>query len=198
MKRNRIFPRVILLLAILSLCFAATATAAQDDLTHVRLGMTPFQDMLAIVVGDEQGIYEQVGIDLEFIHLPYEAVTEAVAAGSLDLGSICETTVVTSWDAFPHQRLGNSSIPLKARRSWCALNLACQLTKRISLPWAIIPRLWRRQFPARGLGCAHDQRHRYGNGRWRRVSRRRPGYHRCQCHRPESGRRFGGFPHRRG
>ncbi len=107
MKGNKILLRVLLLLAVLALGFGAMTTVAQDDLTHVRLGMTPFQDMLAIVVGEEQGIYDQVGIDLEFIHLPYEAVTEAVAAGSLDLGSICETTVVTSWDAFPHQRLGN-------------------------------------------------------------------------------------------
>ncbi len=107
MKWNRVSRRVLLLVTVLSLCFGATTAIAQDELTHVRLGMTPFQDMLAIVVGDEQGIYEQVGIDLEFIHLPYEAVTEAVAAGSLDLGSICETTVVTTWDAFPHQRLGN-------------------------------------------------------------------------------------------
>ena len=107
MKRTKFFARVLLVLSIVLLLFGISTAVAQDELTHVRLGMTPFQDMLAIVVGDEQGIYEQVGLDIEFIHLPYEAVTEAVAAGSLDIGSICETTVVTTWDAFPHQRLGN-------------------------------------------------------------------------------------------
>ncbi len=107
MKRTKFFARVLLVLSIVLLLFGISTAVAQDELTHVRLGMTPFQDMLAIVVGDEQGIYEQVGLDIEFIHLPYESVTEAVAAGSLDIGSICETTVVTTWDAFPHQRLGN-------------------------------------------------------------------------------------------
>jgi len=109
MKRNAFAKRTLLPLLILSLLFSAgvAPAVAQDELTHIRLGMTPFQDMLAIQVGAEQGFYEQVGIDLELINLPYEAVTEAIAAGSLDIGSICETTVVTSWDAFPEQRLAN-------------------------------------------------------------------------------------------
>jgi len=98
MKKTTVAKRMLLPLLILSLLFSASLApaVAQDELTHMRLGMTPFQDMLAIQVGAEQGFFEQVGIDLELINLPYEAVTEAIAAGSLDIGSICETTVVTS------------------------------------------------------------------------------------------------------
>ena len=109
MKRYQLLRRMLLPLLIVSLLFtfSMAPAVAQDELTHVRLGMTPFQDMLAIQVGAELGFYEQAGIDLELINLPYEAVTEAIAAGSLDIGSICETTVVTSWDAFPQQRLAN-------------------------------------------------------------------------------------------
>lgn len=101
-KNFILFPTISLFLT-----FNTWVVSAADHLTPIRIGMTAFQDMLAIKVGDEQGIYKRVGLDIEFINLPYAAITEALAGGSLDLGCICETTVVTTWDNFPNQRIAN-------------------------------------------------------------------------------------------
>ncbi|MEW6579578.1 MAG: ABC transporter substrate-binding protein [Chloroflexota bacterium] len=98
---------VVALIAVVFASSGVVPTTAQDELIPVRLALTPFQDMLSIQVGVEQGFYEQVGIDLQLLNVPYETVTEILAAGEADLSAMCETTIVTVWDTFPKQRIAN-------------------------------------------------------------------------------------------
>jgi|GEM_PF-1272656 len=81
--------------------------SSEQGLTKMKIGLTAFQDMLSIKFGNDKGFYKQAGLDLEIVDLPYEVVTEAYASGAIDIGAICETTVVTDWDKFPQNRIVN-------------------------------------------------------------------------------------------
>jgi ABC-type nitrate/sulfonate/bicarbonate transport system substrate-binding protein len=61
------------------------APVQAQELTTVRYAVSPFQDTLLPIIGEEMGWYEEEGLDVEFIILGWTEVQEALAAGQADV-----------------------------------------------------------------------------------------------------------------
>ena len=58
-----------ILLVLLVAVFAIVGVQAQDEIVSVRYGVSPFQDTLLPVLGQEFGWYAEEGLDVEFVIL---------------------------------------------------------------------------------------------------------------------------------
>lgn len=73
---------------------------AQDEVVKVRYGISPFQDTLLPILGQEMGWYEEEGLDVEFVILGWTEVQEALAAGEVDVAINNETSVIATHENF--------------------------------------------------------------------------------------------------
>ena len=74
---------------------AASVTAASEDPTKIKLGISPFQDTMLPIVAEQKGWFEEAGLDVELTTLGWDAVMPAVASGAVD-AAINNTTGVVS------------------------------------------------------------------------------------------------------
>ena len=87
---------LILLLAL----FAFGGAQAQDEAVSVRYGVSPFQDTLLPILGQEFGWYAEEGLDVEFVILGWTEVQEALAAGEVDVAINNISSVIATYDTF--------------------------------------------------------------------------------------------------
>ena len=87
---------IVLLLAV----FAVGGVQAQDEMVSVRYGVSPFQDTLLPILGQEFGWYAEEGLDVEFVILGWTEVQEALAAGEVDVAINNISSVIATFDAF--------------------------------------------------------------------------------------------------
>lgn len=85
-----------LLLVVLVCSITVLPVGAQEELVKVRYGVSPFQDTLLPVLGEEMGWYEEEGLDVEFVVLGWTEVQEALAAGEVDVAINNETSVIAT------------------------------------------------------------------------------------------------------
>ena len=69
--------------------------AGGGDPNTVRLGISPFQDTMLPIIGQEKGWFAEEGLKVELKTLAWNAVTPSVASGSVDV-AINNTTGVVS------------------------------------------------------------------------------------------------------
>ncbi|WP_233194907.1 ABC transporter substrate-binding protein [Cryobacterium sp. M91] len=81
----------------------ATGGSAQDGagLTTMKVGISPFQDTYLPIIGTEKGWFEEVGLDVQFQSLAWNAVMPVVASGDIDLAVYATTGVVATANADP-------------------------------------------------------------------------------------------------
>ncbi len=89
-----------ILLVLLVVVFAITGVQAQDEMVSVRYGVSPFQDTLLPILGQEFGWYAEEGLDVEFVILGWTEVQEALAAGEVDVAINNISSVIATFDAF--------------------------------------------------------------------------------------------------
>ena len=89
-----------ILLVLLVAVFAIVGVQAQDEMVSVRYGVSPFQDTLLPVLGQEFGWYAEEGLDVEFVILGWTEVQEALAAGEVDVAINNISSVIATYDAF--------------------------------------------------------------------------------------------------
>ncbi|MDL5054615.1 ABC transporter substrate-binding protein [Oscillatoria laete-virens NRMC-F 0139] len=99
MKKFHKMLLIVLLFALLILPTVALVTA-QGEMIQVRYGVSPFQDTLLPVLGQEMGWYEEEGLDVEFVILGWTEVQEALAAGQVDVAINNETSVIATHQNF--------------------------------------------------------------------------------------------------
>ncbi len=70
---------------------------AQEDgePTKIKLGISPFQDTMLPIIGEEKGWFDEAGLDVELTTLGWDAVMPAVASGAVDV-AVNNTTGVVS------------------------------------------------------------------------------------------------------
>lgn len=88
-----------LMFALLVIIMVAPV-GAQDDVVHVRYGISPFQDTLLPILGEQLGWYDEEGLDVEFVILGWTEVQEALAAGEVDVAINNETSVIATHENF--------------------------------------------------------------------------------------------------
>ena len=69
---------------------------ADTERRVVRFGISPFQDTLLPIVGEEKGWYRQEGLDVEFTILGWTEVMEALSSGSIDVAINNISSVVST------------------------------------------------------------------------------------------------------
>lgn len=89
-----------LLLAML-LPMSAVNIVHSQDLIKVRYGVSPFQDTLLPILGNEFGWYEAQGLDVEFVILGWTEVQEALAAGEIDVAINNISSVIAVHQQWP-------------------------------------------------------------------------------------------------
>ena len=77
------------------------APAQAQELTKVRYAVSPFQDTLLPVLGQEMGWYEEEGLDVEFVILGWTEVQEALAAGEADVAINNISSVIATHQQWP-------------------------------------------------------------------------------------------------
>lgn len=82
------------LLLTLSACGSGSEPGGGDPNT-VRLGISPFQDTMLPIIGQEKGWFEEEGLNVELKTLAWNTVTPSVASGSVDV-AINNTTGLVS------------------------------------------------------------------------------------------------------
>lgn len=91
--------RIILFVWLVAV-FAIAGVQAQDEMVSVRYGVSPFQDTLLPILGQEFGWYAEEGLDVEFVILGWTEVQEALAAGEVDVAINNISSVIATYDAF--------------------------------------------------------------------------------------------------
>ena len=89
-----------ILLVLLVAVSAIAGVQAQDEMVSVRYGVSPFQDTLLPVLGQEFDWYAEEGLDVEFVILGWTEVQEALAAGEVDVAINNISSVIATYDAF--------------------------------------------------------------------------------------------------
>lgn len=86
-------------LVAMSLAVALTAVmfgaVGAGETTKIRIGVSPFQDTLLPIVGQDKGWYKEAGLDIEFVYLSWNAIIPAIASNSIDV-AVYNTTGVTA------------------------------------------------------------------------------------------------------
>lgn len=74
-----------------------TDTTAPDSaapLTKIRIGLSPFQDTLLPIIGQEKGWFAEAGLDVQFETLAWNSIIPALASKSVDIAVYNTTGVV--------------------------------------------------------------------------------------------------------
>lgn len=82
-------------LALLAGCAGGSGSEASSGRTVIKLGISPFQDTMIPLVGQEKGWFEAAGLQVELKTLAWDSVMPAVASGAVD-AAINNTTGVVS------------------------------------------------------------------------------------------------------
>lgn len=100
-----------LLLALLAACTGQTGTdtpvdsapdsADTGELTTITVGISPFQDTYLPIIGQEEGWFEEVGLDVELRSLAWNSVMPALISGDVDAAVFNTTGVVSIANADP-------------------------------------------------------------------------------------------------
>ncbi|MCD6031029.1 MAG: aliphatic sulfonates family transporter, periplasmic ligand-binding protein [Thermomicrobiales bacterium] len=93
----------LLLAIVLAGCLVQLqpSTARAQELTPVRYAVSPFQDTLLPIIGQEMGWYEEEGLDVEFVILGWTEVQEALAAGQADVAINNISSVIATHEQWP-------------------------------------------------------------------------------------------------
>ncbi|MBX3568290.1 MAG: ABC transporter substrate-binding protein [Rhizobiaceae bacterium] len=81
------------LAGVVALSFGTCAALAQD--TVIKLGISPFQDTMLPIVGQQKGWFKEAGLDVKLVTLGWDAIVPAVVSGGVDV-AINNTTGVVS------------------------------------------------------------------------------------------------------
>jgi ABC-type nitrate/sulfonate/bicarbonate transport system substrate-binding protein len=87
--------------AMLVSCNRRDTQNARSPLTIVRYGVSPFQDRLLPIVGEDNGWYLDVGLDVQFKFLGWTEVMESLSAGRIDVAINNESSVVGTHPTHP-------------------------------------------------------------------------------------------------
>jgi NitT/TauT family transport system substrate-binding protein len=85
---------------------AVPGNGGAADLTKVRVGTMPYQDYLSIYIAQQKGWFKEEGIDVDIITLDwYDNVNEALAGGSIDIGSSTPDSRLAVYQTYPGAKL---------------------------------------------------------------------------------------------
>jgi ABC-type nitrate/sulfonate/bicarbonate transport system substrate-binding protein len=90
-----------LALALALLVALPPSGSVAQSMVKVRYGVSPFQDTLLPVVGQEKGWYKAEGLDVQFTTLGWTEVQEALAGGSVDVAINNISSVVATHERWP-------------------------------------------------------------------------------------------------
>lgn len=89
----------------LTSCAGSTGTAetpgAENELTPVNIGISPFQDTYLPIIGQDMGWFEEAGLDVELTSLAWNAAMPALISGDVDIAVNNTTSVVSVANADP-------------------------------------------------------------------------------------------------
>jgi ABC-type nitrate/sulfonate/bicarbonate transport system substrate-binding protein len=94
------FVRMILPAIAMWMALAA-GTASAGEATKLRVGLSPYPDLMPVSIGAEKGWYREEGLDLDIKYLEWGETIEALAGGSVDITNACDVDVLTKLDNFP-------------------------------------------------------------------------------------------------
>ena len=98
-------PRLLPALAVTAGLLIGTGAAQSQDVTSVRVGMTPFFDYQFFSVAEEFGWDEELGLDLQFTWLTQSGPSiQALANGSLDTVNTCVVCNYPFYESVPEMQ----------------------------------------------------------------------------------------------
>ena len=128
-KRSMILVLAVIMVALVGLGLQ-DATAAKP--TKITIGISPFQDTLLPIIGQEKGWFKQAGLDVTFQTLAWNALTPALASKSVDVVVYNTTGVIAvqnklkdivflyPWNIFTEGQalMGRSGIGVKSAKDF--------------------------------------------------------------------------------
>jgi len=93
-------PAVAVLLTLAG-CASSGPEKADDGLTTVTVGISPFQDTYLPIIGEEKGWFADAGLKVELKSLAWNSVMPAVISGEVDMAINNTTGVVSVANADP-------------------------------------------------------------------------------------------------
>ncbi len=81
---------------------AVSATPPAGTLTNIRIGISPFQDTLLPIIGEEKGWFKQAGLNVSFQTLAWNAVMPALASNSVDVAVYNTTGIISVYSKMPN------------------------------------------------------------------------------------------------
>lgn len=93
-------PAVALMTALTG-CAGSGPTESTDGLTQITVGISPFQDTYLPIIGQDEGWFEEAGLDVELTSLAWNATMPALISGDADIVVNNTTGVVSTANADP-------------------------------------------------------------------------------------------------
>lgn len=94
-------PAVVLIAALAGCSGGSGAGESEDGLTHITVGISPFQDTYLPIIGQDEGWFEEAGLDVELTSLAWNAAMPALISGAADIVVNNTTGVVSVANADP-------------------------------------------------------------------------------------------------
>jgi NitT/TauT family transport system substrate-binding protein len=81
-------------------------SANAQEMTKLRVGAMPYQDYLSIHIAQRNGWFAEEGVEVEIINLSwYDNINEALAGGSIDMGSSTPDSRLAVYQIYPDAKL---------------------------------------------------------------------------------------------
>jgi ABC-type nitrate/sulfonate/bicarbonate transport system substrate-binding protein len=93
MKAKRSIILVLIAIMVTLAVFGPQGAAAPKP-TKITIGISPFQDTLLPIIGQEKGWFKKAGLDVTFQTLAWNAITPALASKSIDVAVYNTTGVI--------------------------------------------------------------------------------------------------------
>ncbi|UED87543.1 ABC transporter substrate-binding protein [Streptomyces profundus] len=94
-------PALALVVALAG-CGSSDDDTAEDGLTTIDVGISPFQDTYLPIIGQEMGWFEEAGLKVELRSLAWNAAMPALISGDVDIAVNNTTGVVSVANADPN------------------------------------------------------------------------------------------------
>jgi len=94
--------KFLLVLVIIGLIVGGSFSAlAAQKLEKVRIVISPYQDVLSVMIGVKYGWFKKEGIELDIIHAEWGETAELIAAGEADLANATPSDLIGKLQAVP-------------------------------------------------------------------------------------------------
>jgi ABC-type nitrate/sulfonate/bicarbonate transport system substrate-binding protein len=109
MKGPKLLLKILTVMLVFSLVFIFVALKEEEKegMTHIKIGLSPYQDVSSLIVAKEMGFFAEEGLEPEIIPVAWGEAAELLIAKSVDIINMADADIVYRYAKNPDFRFSN-------------------------------------------------------------------------------------------